>query len=95
MKPTANAANIQQAIEDFRFKHNGPSRNKEKVTHDEFDRVSVILEFRNGNSNKLRIWRGRFVAFEAGHLEAAASESYADAIARKAPILKAQHPHRD
>lgn len=60
------------------------------MAHHEFDRVSVILEFRNGNGNKLRLWRGRFVPYAPEHLESAAAESYADAVARKSSILKKQ-----
>lgn len=62
----------------------------------EFDRVSVILEFRNGNGNKLRLWRGRFIPYAPEHLESAAAESYADAVARKSSVLtKPETPHRD
>lgn len=62
----------------------------------EYDRVSVILEFRNGNGNKLRLWRGRFIPYAPEHLESAAAESYADAVARKSSLIqKDETPHRD
>ena len=53
----------------------------------EWDRVSVEIHFRNGNGNKLRVWKGRFVSFEPEHLEKAILESYDDATFRKSQVV--------
>jgi hypothetical protein len=100
VKPTVNATKIQDAIEDFRHKHNGPAGppKGKKLSHAK--RVSVTINVRNGDGNYLKRWSGHW--FDAGlgadgELDAAAVRSFLDALKHKSPILKSEqaYPHRD
>jgi hypothetical protein len=61
----------------------------------EFDRVTIIVEFRNGNGNKYAKWLGRSVHFEPGHVLSAMEESFQDAVQRKSPIVESPTHVRD